>query len=190
MRYYAARLRQFGYRDPRGLGWRSLESQQERFKILTEIGNLHNQSLLDEGCGVGDLYPFLRDQFPTVQYLGIDINPDAIAAAKEKYPDGDFEVGDFLEYSGEYVDYVFSSGALTFRIDNYEEVYKDQIRKMYEISRIGVAFNVLDSRVILEDDEYVGYDPTEMYQFCHTLTPKIVLRHDYSDEDFTLYLYH
>lgn len=190
MHYYAGRLRRFGYRDPRGLGWRSVESQQERFKVLAEVGNLHNRSVLDEGCGVGDFYPFLRDQFPNVEYLGIDVNPEAIEAAREKHPDAQFELTDFLEYEGEYVDFVLSSGALTFRIENHEEVYKDQIRKMYEMARIGVAFNVLDKEVILEDDEFVGYSPMEMYQFCRTLTSKIVLRHDYSDEDFTIYLYH
>ncbi len=190
MRFYDERLRRYGADDARGVGWRNSRSQEVRFRVLTEIGNLAGASVLDEGCGTGALYGYLAEHFPTARYHGIDVNADAIAAAREKYPEGSFEVADFSGYAGEYADYVLSSGALTFRIENHADIYREHIRKMFELSRIGAAFNVLDARAIQEDDEYLGYDPAELLAFCQGLTLKVALRHDYSDEDFTLYLYH
>jgi len=190
MRFYDEHLQRYGAHDPRALGWRSAHSQQERFKVLAEIGGLRNTSVLDEGCGVGDLYPFLEERFPGIQYTGVDINPEAIAMAKEKHPDAAFVCADFTEYEGGFFDYVLSSGALTFHIDGHEEVYRAHIRKMYELSRIGAAFNVLDASAITQDEEYAGYVPSELLAYCQTLTPKLTLRHDYSPEDFTIYLYH
>jgi SAM-dependent methyltransferase len=184
LRFYGEHLQRYGARD------RSAHSQQERFRILADVGNLRTASVFDEGCGVGDLYPFLEERFPDVQYTGVDINPDAIAIAQEKYPAATFVCADFTEYEDGFFDYVLSSGALTFRIEDHEDVYRAHIRKMYELSRIGVAFNVLDASAITQDDEYVGYLPSELFAFCQTLTPKLTLRHDYSPEDFTLYLYH
>ncbi len=188
-RFYRDRLERYGADDPRGLGWRDAGSQETRFKVLTEVGPLGAASVLDEGCGVGDLYGYLRSRFPRVQYLGIDSNPDAIAAARKKFPDAAFETADFAEYAGPGADYVLSSGALTFRIADHESVYREHVRKMFALARKGAAFNVLDKSAIQEDDEYLGYDPDELLAFCRTLTPDVTLRHEYSPEDMTFYLY-
>jgi len=49
-------------------------------------------SYLDLGCGTG----FLRDHLPDADYLGVDINPAYIAAARRKRGEC-FQVGDALE---------------------------------------------------------------------------------------------
>jgi SAM-dependent methyltransferase len=48
-------------------------------------------SYLDLGCGTG----FLRDHLRNVDYLGVDINPTYIAAARRRRGEG-FQVGDAL----------------------------------------------------------------------------------------------
>lgn len=55
---YAKRLTEFGY-DPKTLGWNS-GKQQERFQVLTSfVPPEACGSVLDVGCGFGDLYGFL-----------------------------------------------------------------------------------------------------------------------------------
>lgn len=189
LRFYNSHMLRFGMHDPRGLGWRDAVSQQVRFQVLADVADLTGASILDEGCGFGDLYPYLTTRFPGITYTGVDINSAAIAVAKERYPEVSFEACDFSQYEGKRVDYVLSSGALTFRIEDYDLIYRSHIRKMFDLCTKGVAFNVLDLHGIAETDEYLGYDPNELSAFCRTLTPNVQLRHDYSPEDFTVYLY-
>ena len=189
LRFYNEHRERYGTSDPRGVGWRDESSQLMRFQVLTEVADLTGASILDEGCGFGDLYPYLNERFRGIKYAGIDINPLAIAAARERYPEATFEIADFSGYTGGPFDYVLSSGALTFRIENHEPVYESHIRKMFELCTKGVAFNVLDKNKIFENDQYVGYEQEELLAFCKSFAPKAELRHDYSPEDFTIYLY-
>jgi SAM-dependent methyltransferase len=50
------------------------------------------KSVLDVGCGTG----FLRDRLPTADYLGVDLNPAYIAAARRRRGEF-FQVGNALE---------------------------------------------------------------------------------------------
>jgi len=189
LRFYTSHIQRYGTRDPRGLGWRDADSQITRFEVLNEIADLTGASVLDEGCGFGDLYPYLAERFPGITYTGIDINADAVAVARERYPAVLFVAADFTEYSGGPFDYVLSSGALTFNMNDAEGVYKGHIRKMYEVCTKGVAFNMLNRSVIVELPDYLGWDMSEVEAYCRTFARQVVLRHDYSTEDFTVYLY-
>ena len=86
-------------------------------------------------------------------------------------------------------DYVLSSGTLSYKIDNYKEIYFDMVKKMFNLCERGTAFNVLDKHKHPNDETYASYTPTEIYEYCSGLTDKLTLRHDYLDYDFTLYLY-
>ncbi|HWU24735.1 MAG TPA: class I SAM-dependent methyltransferase [Candidatus Paceibacterota bacterium] len=189
LRFYTDHIQRFGTHDPRALGWRNDASQLDRFSVLTEIADLTNASILDEGCGFGDLYPFLKSRFSGIQYSAVDINQTAIATAQERYPEVSFEVADFSDYTEGPFDYVLSSGALTFNMDNAVPTYQAHMRKMYDLCIKGVAFNVLDRKAVTQTDEYLGWDPEETEAYCNTFAEKVIVRHDYSLEDFTVYLY-
>ncbi len=187
--FYTRLLKVNGPGSPHALGWRDAHSQLSRFAVLASIADLTGVSILDEGCGVGDLYPYLTERFSGVRYTGIDVNESLIQAGKQKYPKANLSVADFSDYQSGPFDYVFSSGALTFKIPNHREVYFGHIKKMFQLAGRGVAFNMLDSARVQEDDTYATYDPLEVHALCRTLTERIAFRHDYSDEDFTFYLY-
>ncbi len=129
-------------------GW-SGQVQQENFEILGAIEDfagipLAGSSCLDVGCGTGELFPFLRDR-KVGSYLGIDVLSASIVSARQKYPDGVFRQGDFLvEPRDERFDYVFCSGALTANIPSGNYEYMQRIlRRMWELARVGIAFNYL-----------------------------------------------
>lgn len=131
-------------------GW-SYDDKIENFQIMTNIAEytktpLSNHTLLDVGCGTGDLYEYLL-QYENVLYTGIDIFEPGIKKAQMKFPEGDFLEGDFLKLEDKSFDFVFSSGALTTKLhtDNYEVLFS-WVKKMWEIARIGVVFNVLLER--------------------------------------------
>jgi SAM-dependent methyltransferase len=189
IKFYDNAIDRFGPNDPQGVGWGLPSGQVSRFRVLSEIGSLEVASVLDVGCGFGDLYGYLKERQIESSYAGIDINPRAIDIARQKYPDTRFEVADFDNYSSEGADYVLASGALTFKIENYRDMYLGFIRKMFYLSRRGCGFNMLRRGEHPDDATYAAYDPMEIYAFCLALTPKLVLRQDYLSHDFTMYLY-
>jgi ubiquinone/menaquinone biosynthesis C-methylase UbiE len=185
--FYTALLERHGA-NPKALDWGSVQSQSRRFEVLAEIGDLSGASLLDVGCGLGDLYGWLDGKG---SYKGIDITPAMILAARNRFPSADFEVADVMNvpFSPRSFDYVFASGIFYLGHSEPFAFMKDMVRRMYEICRRGVAFNTLSAWRIDKDEDEFHADPAVTLEFCHELTPSLVLRHDYHAGDFTVYLY-
>lgn len=188
--YYDSCLKRYGDNKAEALSWSSPNTQLIRFQALIRVGDLRGKSILDVGCGLGDLYPFLQSAVGDFDYLGIDLLPDFIKKAQLKYPAARFENKDVLEFSGPPFDYVLSSGTMSFKVPHHFDKYFAMIRKMFSLARLGLAFNMLDRREHIDDELYAAYDAKEIEAFCRTLAPKVRLINDYSPQDFTLFLYH
>ena len=171
---------------PRAVGWNDERSQALRFAALCGVGELEGNSVLDVGCGFGDLYNYLADHYEHIDYTGIDINPRYIERARKLHPDAKFEIGDFEEYVGGPFDYVCASGAFTVKIPDYKEVYFKQIEKMFKLARKGIAFTMLDERQHPNDEAYAAYSVEEVRNFCLSLTDDVIVYHDYLPHDFTV----
>jgi SAM-dependent methyltransferase len=178
--------------DPRVIGYNNKEEQNLLFGILSQIGVIPSQeSILDIGCGVGDYYEYVNQNIdvPT-KYLGIDINPNMISLAKQKYPDINFETKDLADQT-ERFDFVVASGLFNLKLtdDMYDYVYKS-IDKMYELAKGGVAFNMLSNdNNISPIDGLAYYNPIDIFQYCKEKFNRVILRHDYLDDDFTIFIY-
>jgi SAM-dependent methyltransferase len=84
-RYYAGKLRRFGP-SPLGVDWSCQPTQDLRFIQLLKLCGFDNPaSLNDFGCGYGALFGFMQRRFPHnhVDYLGIDLSPQMIRAARK-----------------------------------------------------------------------------------------------------------
>ena len=137
---YSGTLHQYGRNNSMGVHWSAYSTQQLRFQILSQIGDLNGKSVLDVGCGVGDFYGYLNRKNLNFEYLGIDITPEMIIEAKKKYPDGSFELAEVSDIDTKF-DYVFGSGVFTHRIDDYQKKYFDMIREMFEKLAVQPARN-------------------------------------------------
>jgi SAM-dependent methyltransferase len=179
--------------DIRTLGWGSPESQKVRFTVLSEIGDFEGKSILDVGCGFGDFFHFISQRGKHLKnYLGVDINQDMVAIAKRRFPNAAFEVRDILEDSVEgSFDFVVASGIFGLETPNWEETVEKLLSRMYELSEIGVGVNFLSAFTTGKkpSDSHFA-DPTRILDFVlRALSNKVVLRHDYRPNDFTLYIY-
>ena len=76
------------------LDWASRESQLIRFDVLAANVDLVGKSLLDVGCGLGDLWAFLKARDISVAYTGVDLAEKMVAAARDRHRDADFQCGD------------------------------------------------------------------------------------------------
>ncbi len=190
--YYNKQLTEYG-QDVKALSWGNVDSQRERFKILSEIGDLNDKSILDVGCGFGDFYVYLKGQdINPKQYVGIDINLLMISMAKNKLPEVRFEVADILTVKlKEKYDYVIASGIFALETPKWDAITEKILRKMYKLSQLGVGVNFLSSRTtgkMLVGRHYTN--PRDMAKFASKkLRAGIVLRYDYRPNDFTLYIY-
>ena len=63
------------------------------------------------------------------------------------------------------------------------------IKQMYSVARKGVAFNMLDNRIHIDDDIYAAYSPIEIADFCATVADRVEVVVDYLPQDFAVYLY-
>jgi len=184
-------LRRHG-QDFRALNWGSREGQENRFRVLCEIGLADGDSLLDVGCGLGDLYVYLSERGVAAGYSGLDITPDMVAAASRRFPAVTFRCGSLLDGfdapAGGF-DYVFASGIFYLREEQPFEHLQASVARMFAFARKGVAFNCLSAWNGTDDggSEY-REDPLRCLAFCRELTPWVVLRHDYHPGDFTVYL--
>ena len=174
--------------SPKSLHWVNYASQAIRFKYLVADLDIENKSILDVGCGMGDLLPFLYAKADKFNYLGVDINKNFIEVAKKRYEGHSFKVADVFteKVSGRY-DTVISSGVMNQNIPNWLVVRKQMIKKLFELSSDVLAFNMAGSLKPIPPDPKIAYaEAGEILEFCQTLTPKVSLRSDYSSYDFTI----
>lgn len=188
--FYTNLVNKYGI-DFRSLNWGSKQSQELRFRILSEIGDLNGATVLDVGCGLGDLYEwFNKNSIRINSYKGIDITPAMIEHAQKRFPDVDFEVRDIIkEPLNVRYDYVFASGIFYLVKNNPTDFMKRMITSLFTHSNIGIGFNSLSAWAEVKEPEEFYANPIEIIDFCRSLTEKIVFRHDYHQADFTIFLY-
>lgn len=177
--------------DFRAAVWGSKESQEKRFEILSQIGDIPKRTLLDVGCGTGSFYDWLTTRGYALDYTGVDITPATVSVALETHPRVKFRVENILErktVEADY-DYTFASGIFNRKMPDHEAFLKAMIERMFALCRLGVGFNILSAKADHQKvDEYCA-DPGEIANFCLTLSRRVMLRHDYMPHDFTVYLY-
>ena len=189
--YYTSLIAKYDI-DVRALNWGSRESQQLRFSILAQVGQLNGASVLDVGCGMGDFLGWLKKSGRKVEYIGIDITPKMIEVAQQRFPEARFEIGslpDVEDRIKEHYNFVFASGIFYYRQFEPLEFMKEMVTQMFDRCDNAVAFNSLSAWASAKEPDEFYADPLETIAFCQTLTPWVVLRHDYHLRDFTIYMY-
>ena len=173
------------------LGWRENKSQQMRFQILAEVGDLNNSTILDVGCGYGDLKSYLDQKYKRFTYLGVDQMPEFVAQAKAAFAGRQrthFIQGDFTKDQFPQMDFVIACGAFGYRADS-DDFHKDMIRKFYGISNKAFAFNMLDANTFEETSILAGQDSDKVLEYCRTLSSRVHLMRGYLKDDFTIFMY-
>jgi SAM-dependent methyltransferase len=191
-RWYEDKVRRFGY-DHRGLGFRSRSSQERRFEALLALGPFQGHTLLDIGCGFGDLLQFLLERGIHPIYTGLDICEPMITRCRERFASAtaQFAVGDVLDHAPrESFDYVVASGIFGLEAPGVRERIAPTLERMNAWSRVGCAANFLSGRSPAHAEARVYVDPCEMLGLGLAITPAVRIDHSYLPNDFTLYMFH
>ena len=150
----------------------------------------NGKSILDYGCGLGYLLPFIQSQKGDIDYHGVDIIPDFIKANKLKYPHGKFSLITETEFIKKNYDIVFSSGV--FNLKNYEDDSAsrnyafEKIKDLFEITKEVFVCDFLSKLVDFEQEGAQHFSIDEISNFCSkNLSKRFQIRHDLLPYEFT-----
>jgi SAM-dependent methyltransferase len=192
---YEGWLAEHGPTSSQAVRWSDPARQELRFALLAQVMEGDAPvAVADFGCGTGALFPHLAGREappPLGAYTGYDLVPAMVAAARGLHTDprARFEVGTAV---AEPVDYVFASGALSLRPgveDAAWEVHaRTVVAALWERSRRGLAFNLIErGEQALDPDFYTG-DPVAWATWCSSALPGalVALRRGPPLRDFTV----
>ncbi|MSQ14678.1 MAG: class I SAM-dependent methyltransferase [Dehalococcoidia bacterium] len=190
--FYETELDKYGV-DYRSLHWNSARSQLVRFDVLKDIGLDPGCSVLDIGCGLGDLYGYLKEKNGAFTYAGYDISTKMVETARERFPEACFIVRDILEEkcAPESFDYVVASGTFNVKISGHDSFLRDMICAMYRACKKGVGFNLLERMDYdwYSSDRFYTASLDETVAFCSTISPRSEVKTGYLTGDFTVFVY-
>lgn len=179
------------------VGWNTADSQELRFRKLTEVVDRDSSqtgvTVNDYGCGYGaHLDYLLRNGIRVTEYHGYDLSNEMLAAAREQqqaFPG----VLDLRQSSAitSAADYTFVSGTFNVRFDATENEWKSFIlTRLNEInahSRLGFSFNLLSTYVDWKESHLYYADPLFWFDYCkRNFSRKVSLFHDYPLYEWTI----
>lgn len=195
--YYTAAIERHGS-TAKGVDWNddwSHRLRQEQFLRLLTCDP--TASVLDLGCGYGDLLKVLRETGHAGVYIGCDLSPAMIDAARRTFgegPDRRWWVGDD---PGDTCDFAIASGIFNVRrgVDEatWAQYVEMTIDKLARLGRRGFGFNMLsmssDPERRREDLHYVN--PVKMLETClNRYGRQVAILQDYGLWEFTVLVRH
>ena len=184
--------------SPEVVGFDDFDQQQDMYDVACEDIEPED-SILDFGCGRGDLYDFVyRRDGVEPKYKGVDINQQLITAGTEKYaPNVNLECKDWnaIEDSDR-SDWCVNIGSLCARYDGSSkediEIVKETLDKMMSLCTVGCVLVLFSSYMPdeVKEEEFLITDPKEVFDYAMKKYGKdsgnIALDHSYSDSAYKI----
>ena len=189
---YTQRISKFGH------GAAALGEPRERqafyFDFLSKVDGLgSSDSIIDIGCGYGDLGSYLRSCGWRGEYVGVDINPQLIEEGRKRYgDDAHLIVADIQETPLQRVaDWCFCCAALTSATEGlpFVEHLESMLQLMWASSRKGLVFNLLSPLADYTNPIHARPSFDEVLNVITRLTSRFTIRHDYMPYEYAVYAY-
>jgi SAM-dependent methyltransferase len=187
---YESRLEKYG-NSFKTVGWGSKEDQFLRFDMLFREININNKSILDLGCGLGDMVEYLHSKkSDNFFYTGVDLSEKLIKQAKINFPHKNvkFLVNDVLKDKLPRADIVVASGTLTYNISENKENIQNILERFFLISNDIVSVNFMSSYVDFELEKNLHFSPEKIFSSAKNITNWVTIFHDYPLFEFTVHL--
>jgi SAM-dependent methyltransferase len=183
---------EYGY-SPKTLGWEK-GRQDIRFEVLLSFFESHEKSILDIGCGFGDLNRVLfRENGGSYRYLGVDLVSELIEEGRRHYPQENirFLNADFLEFQfKENFDIIVASGIFNHRFDSGgNDLFIERVlKKAWALCTEGLAFDFLSDKVDYRYVHTYHNNPGRILELAYGLSRNVSIRNDYMPFEFALYV--
>ncbi len=182
--FYMQTIKKFGT-SAKGVAWSDEFRQKRRFAaILAAIPNLSDASIVDGGCGFGDLWLYMRQKGTVPKsYIGIDMLDFMVEEARERTKKRIFKRNILKDPLPE-ADWYVVSGALNL-LTRFETLLA--VKRMMDVSKSGVVFNLLKGEDRSETFNY--WMPQEIRKSCANFG-RVEIYEGYIDGDFTVKIVH
>lgn len=167
-----------------GLRWHSRQSQEIRFHQLVSLLPFNTASIVDAGCGFGDLYTYLcAHGKDSIHYIGLDALDIMVKEAQKRTGQSIYQC-DILHDSLIEGEFYICSGALN--ILTLEGGYRF-IQRCYEASTRGIIFNFLEGKKTSKTYNYLQAHKIE--KLGEKLGARVIFRRGYYENDCTVAFY-
>lgn len=178
-----------------GVFWKDADSQILRLEILLKTIAAEDLSgpitVNDLGCGYGALFELMQGDpmMAMGRYIGYDISPDMVDAAKAKNPDPRTT---FINspIATEMADYSFVSGTYNMSMGAEHAMWTQyimtSIETLWSKTTKALAFNMLDINASTKLDDLYYADRTTFLKHALTLSPEVEIIDDYPLDEFTI----
>lgn len=166
--------------------------QPLRFAALTRFFDRRGGfSVLDYGCGLADLKPYLGERFPNVHYNAADITPEFVQSGRTRYPDARFLLVESVQDIVEDYDYVVMSGVFNFRydcsLDDHKAIVRSSLRGLFARAKRSIAVDFMTDDVDYQATNSYHQNVNEIYQFArHELSRRVIVDHSYLPYEYAL----
>lgn len=191
--YFSKRIAQHGA-SPKGVDWNTSEAQHLRFAQLLKSVDVGGRfSITDWGCGYGGLLDYLLERTTELDYVGFDITPDVLKAARDAHATvaNASWAGRFEDLKP--TDFVVAAGVYNIKFDTAHASWHDhvleQLKNMYAVTNRAMAATFLTSYSDPPKQRADLYyaNPLELFDFAkRNLSTNVAVLHDYGHWDFTL----
>jgi len=185
---YRKRWIEFGD-DPRTLGWNK-GRQHVRFAAALEGLSMEDYaSVLDVGCGFGDLLLYLKKEGWNGQYTGIDIVPELIAEARRKHDESQgasFCCIDILDHSIDtHAAMAVALGVCNHKLqsDNMDFI-STMLEVMWNSASKVVVLDFLSTTADIRHENLFYADPQTIYGLARRFTRRVMIHHAYMPFEF------
>lgn len=177
------------------LSWSSREAQFQRFQVLLDIMRSYFSggacpTLLDVGCGLAELAPFLENADFSVSYVGVDLTEEVIGEAAQRHPGLDLRLLDVFAdpcpFPEQAFDVVFASGIFNMELGNNQDFAVSGMQRLASLAKHLAVANFLHRRSLLQHSICHFYDPGKLLAQLQLKGVPLQLHENYLDNDFTL----
>ena len=166
--------------------WHDRDRQYFRFHEICRYIDMRRDSVLDVGCGNGELLGFLSFCGFCGKYTGVDIHSKLVGEARGRFSKADFRVLDIFDSAVETYDCVVMSGVFNANVGQDLDFVVRFITRMHELSRFRTVFNAVSTHVNFCQPEIFYIDPSELLERLLKITPQVEMRHGFLPFNFTV----
>jgi len=182
-KFYTSAIQKYGT-TAKGVNWHSKQTQYIRFDVILNMlpNDLSSFSIVDAGCGFGDLYTYMSKKKKTPkEYIGIDSLLDMYSIASEK-TGCEIIIADICKDELPKADYYVCSGAMNV-LESFETHLF--IRNCFTSCKNGFIFNILHGEK--ESETYNYLTKKQIHSIAADLgVESILIKEGYLEDDITV----